>query len=263
MTDISLPATYDNADFQLTRPQASGTGGFRISRVIDRTAGVLSRNFFPFFLVTAVAQLPTQVASHIWSSPASGHPLPSEHLIAASAGLWVLSILLGIISQGTILYGTFADLRETTVNVGGALQVALRRFSTFLGLSLIMTILQGIAVLGLIFPCFMLLAMWFVATPACVIEDRGPFSSMGRSCQLTKGHRWRIFGLFLVLFAALLVGSGALAASLNVIGGPALKLIGNVVWNAVWSVVFTIAVAVSYHDLRAIHKELDGPEPAC
>jgi hypothetical protein len=258
MTDISLPAAYDNADFRLTPEKVSEIGGFRVGRVIDRTAGVLSRSFLPLFLVTAVAQLPTQLVSHIWNSPASGHPPSSAHLIAASAGLWALSILRGIISQGTILYRTFADLRETTVSVGGALQVALRRFRSFFALSLIMTILQGVAILGLIFPAFMLMAMWFVATPACVIEDRGPFVSMGRSRLLTKGYRWRIFGLFLALFAALLVGSAALAASLNVIGGSALKLVGSVAWSAVWSAVFTIAVAVTYHDLRAIRKEFDG-----
>jgi hypothetical protein len=40
-------------------PTRFGESDFRISRVLDRTWAVLSRNFLPFFSVTAVAYVPT------------------------------------------------------------------------------------------------------------------------------------------------------------------------------------------------------------
>jgi hypothetical protein len=208
--------------------------------------------------VTAVAQLPSQYVAQIWTSPAHG-PSPSGHFIEASALLWLLGIALGIISQATILHATFADLRGEPRGLGASLQIALRRFPAALGLSICMALLQGVAALGLIFPAFILMSIWFLAMPACVLEGLGPLSSMGRSSQLTKGHRWKIFGLIAVLFIALLVVSGGLGASLDAIGGAPLKLIGGTVWSAVWGAVFSIAVAVSYHDLRAL-KEGPGVE---
>ena len=63
MTDISLPARFAETDFRISDTQARAAGDFRVGRVIDRTAMVLSRNFLPFFLVTAFAQLPSQLAS--------------------------------------------------------------------------------------------------------------------------------------------------------------------------------------------------------
>ena len=46
MTDTSLSARFAESDF-------------RVGRVLNRTASVLSRNFLPFFIVTAIANLPT------------------------------------------------------------------------------------------------------------------------------------------------------------------------------------------------------------
>src|SRR5215475_5262435 len=36
--------------------------------------------------------------------------------------------------------------------------------------------------------------MWFVAVPACVEERLGPWTSLRRSRDLTKGHRWKLCG---------------------------------------------------------------------
>jgi uncharacterized membrane protein len=41
--------------------------------------------------------------------------------------------------------------------------------------------------------------MWAVITPVLVIERTGVIDAFGRSRFLTKGARWRIFGLFLIL----------------------------------------------------------------
>ncbi len=48
--------------------------------------------------------------------------------------------------------------------------------------------------LALLVPGFILLIMWFVAIPVCVVEQRGSWASMQRSAELTKGHRWKISG---------------------------------------------------------------------
>jgi hypothetical protein len=258
MTDISLPARFAETDFRIGDTHARTTSDFRVGRVIDRTAMVLSRNFLTFFLVTAFAQLPSQLVSQVSTSTTFGMP-PSggQNISWVGACLLVLSSVLGLLSQGIILHGAFEDLRGRPVSVKTSLQVALRRFFPVIGLSIVMAVCEGFAAICLLFPAIMLAIMWFVATPACVIEQLGPFGSLGRSSQLTKGHRWKILGLLLLLLLALMVVSGVLGASLNAIGGTTLKLIGEALWSGAWSMVFTIAAAVTYHDLRVIKEGVD------
>src|SRR5258705_7268078 len=64
----------------------------------------------------------------------------------------------------------------------------------------------------------MLYCMLYVAVPACVIEKRRAFASMGRSRALTRGYRWPIFGLFLIL-RIVLIGLVSLAGILLVMAG--------------------------------------------
>jgi hypothetical protein len=256
VTDISLPAHFVDTDFRIGGAHARATSNFRVGRVIDRTAMVLSRNFLPFFLVTAFAQLPSELVSQVWTSTTPGLP-PSGGPSLVGASLWLLSIGLGMLSQGVVLHGAFEDLRGRPVSVKASLQAALRRLFPIIGLSVVMAVCEALAAICFLFPAIMLAIMWFVATPACVIEQLGPFGSMGRSSQLTKGHRWKIFGLAILLLLALMVVSGVLGASLNAMGGTTLKLIGELLWNGAWSVVFTIAAATVYHDLRVIKEGID------
>ncbi len=80
---------------------------------------------------------------------------------------------------------------------------------------------------------------------------------MGRSSQLTKGHRWKVFGLIL----ALLIISAMVTPMVEVIfaamGGTVLALIGGLVWNGVWGAFYAIAAVVTYHDLRVAKEGVD------
>src|SRR5262245_38713926 len=109
-------------------------------------------------------------------------------------------------------------------------------------------------------PIVLIVTVYFVTTPACVVEERGPFGSMGRSAQLTKGHRWRIFGLELLLIGLLLIASiliGLLNWTLSTIGGPLLGAISGFLWNAVWVACYAVMVAVAYYDLRVAKEGID------
>ena len=47
--------------------------------------------------------------------------------------------------------------------------------------------------------------MWAVALPAVVADTSNPVKALGRSRALTKGNRWRIFGLVLLFWILILV----------------------------------------------------------
>ena len=76
--------------------------------------------------------------------------------------------------------------------------------------------------------------------------------SVRRSLQLTKGHRWKIFGLMISLFALAMVVSGVLSMGLQALGGADMKFIGTLLWRGMAGAVSTVAVAATYDDLRVI-----------
>jgi hypothetical protein len=244
MTDPSLPARFSETDF-------------RVGRVLNRTTSVLSRNFLTFFVVTAIAQLPTVLLSQSSTSvtPGAG-PAAVQPVILLAVGI-LLMMVLSVLSQAIVLYGAFQDMRGRPVSLVESLQVGLRRFFPIIGLGLCMSLLGGIASLFFLIPGLILFTMWFVATPVCVVEKLGPLSSMGRSSRLTNGHRWKIFGLFLLLIIISLVVSQVVAVIFAAVGGPPLALIGAVLWGGVWGAFYAISVVVAYHDLRVAKEGTD------
>jgi hypothetical protein len=244
MTDASLPARFAQGDF-------------RVGRVLNRTTSVLSRNFLPFFIVTAVAQLPTILLSELSAvTPSGSDQAAVQSAILLGLGL-LLTMVLSVLSQAVVLYGAFQDMRDRPVRLVESLQVGLRRFFPIIGLGIAMSLIGGIASILFLIPGLILFTMWFVATPVCVVEKLGPFGSMGRSSRLTKGHRWKIFGLFLLLIIISVVVSQSLAVILAAMGGVALALFGTVVWGGVWGAFYAISVVVTYHDLRAAKEGTD------
>jgi hypothetical protein len=237
MTDTSLSAHFAEGDF-------------RVGRVLNRTSSVLSRNFLPFFVVTAIANLPGALLIKVSSDPDSTSPeAVFQNLGLIMIGL-ILTIVLNVLCQAVVLYGAFQDMRGRPVNLAESLQVGFRRFFPIIGLAIVMYFLIMLGTMLLIVPGLILLTMWFVATPVCVVETLGPIKSMRRSSQLTKGHRWKIFGLILLVAVMGSVIIGGINLSLEAMAGPILSLIGGVLLNGVWGAFNAIAVVVTYHDLR-------------
>jgi hypothetical protein len=244
MTDTPLPTRFAEGDF-------------RVGAVLNRTFSVLSRNFLPFFIVLVVANLPILLMSHdLGTAPANPGELASGSVVASILGGF-LSVALNMLSQAIILYGAFQDMRGQRVNLGESLGVGLSRFFPIVGLAIVASLLMGLGFILLIIPGLILMTMWFVATPACVVEQLGPFQSMKRSSQLTKGHRWKIFGLIFVLLIISSIISPALTVSLAAIGGRLLAVTGSVIWHGVWGAFYAIAVVVTYHDLRVAKEGID------
>src|SRR5260370_360355 len=99
-------------------------------------------------------------------------------------------------------------MRGRPVSLRDCFQVGLGRFFPIVGLAISMGLAVMFASMLFIVPGLILYMMWSVATPACVVERLGPFRSMARSRALTKGHRWKIFGLLLLtLIPVVIIGA--------------------------------------------------------
>ncbi|HEY6254879.1 MAG TPA: glycerophosphoryl diester phosphodiesterase membrane domain-containing protein [Xanthobacteraceae bacterium] len=243
MTDASIPTTgFVESDF-------------RVGRVLGRTSSVLKRNFLIFFVVTAIATLPM----YLVLQRAVGDPLQTSQL--KGLGIFVALVLTSL-SQAIVVYGAFQDMLGRRVDLGQSVQVGLRRFFPILGLAISVTLLGILGLIALLVPGLILLTRWFVAMPACVVEELGVSSSMRRSAQLTKGHRWKIFGVMLVLLIADAIANHTIDLTLSSIANGYPALAGHVIWGGIWDAFYAIFAVVTYHDLRVAKEGVDTVEIA-
>jgi heme/copper-type cytochrome/quinol oxidase subunit 3 len=110
--------------------------------------------------------------------------------------------------------------------------------------------------LQLVVPVLILLTMWSVAIPACVVEQTGPWMSLSRSAALTNGNRWKVFGMMTLVIIISGIGA-ALIKLLAKAAGATVGLLAALIWNALFGAFFAILMGVTYHDLRVAKEGVD------
>jgi hypothetical protein len=229
---------------------------FRIGPVLTRSGTILSQHFLIFFLIGVVANLPSVLLGQGGEALATSPTATTQGAILLIIG-GLLSFVLSMISQAVMVHASFQAMRMRPVNVGESLRVGLARVVPVFLLAILMGFLGGLAFLLLIVPGFIVMTMWFVSTPACVVERTGPWTSMKRSAALTKGHRWKVFGLLLLLVLLSVIVAGLLQLVLMQVGSTILVLLGTLLWGALWTAYYSIAVVMTYHDLRVAKEGID------
>jgi hypothetical protein len=246
MSDIAAGAITDS------------NAGFTIGGVFERTFSILGRNFVPFFLLSAVATLP--YLAFYWIQSAA--PLALAKPGAALALPFIIGFVLKMFTQAVILHAAFQDLRGRPISINDSFRVGFARFLPIVGLIILEGLGVGLGTVLLVVPGIILLLMWYLALPACVVERLGPVASLSRSAALTKGHRWKILGLILVLGIA----GGIIAAVLPLAAKMVLGRIGFVVVQylvqALIAVINGIIVIVLYRNLRVAKEGLDTEQIA-
>jgi hypothetical protein len=221
-------------------------GEFRIGSVLNRTWWVFSRNFPAFFAVTAIASVPDALLSNAGQSRS-----------LAILGVFVSDVMRRL-SQAAVLYGAFQDMRGNRVSLTQSFQVGLRRFFPIVGLAISAAFVTMLASILLVIPGVIVFMMLFVATPACVVEQLGPFDSMERSSQLTRGHRWKIFGMLLLLILPAIIVAGAFELIAELAdGGFIVSVTCELIWSGILGAFYTVLVIATYHDLRVVKEGVD------
>jgi hypothetical protein len=245
-------------------------GEFRIGQVFSRTWAVFSGHFLTFILVTGIANLPALLMPR----PTPGVPGNPYQVFGSMILIIVLLIVLWVLSQAVLLFAAFQAMRGRPIDLAESARIGLKQFFPIIGLTISVAVATGLASLLFVVPGVMLYVAWFVATPVCVVEQLGPFGSMGRSRELTRGHRWKIFGMLLILVLVASVVGGLLVGAAVAFLGPngimafsvaMTTLVGqivNLIWNAIWSAFFAILIVVTYHDLRVAREGIDTDQIA-
>lgn len=194
-----------------------------------------------------------------------------EGFLAGFLALTLLSSFVGLVIsafvQGVLTRATVAESEGRRAPFGECARAALAVALPLIGLSILLAIGVGIGFMLLIVPGAMLYMAWSVAAPALIEERGGIFGSFARSAELTKGARWKVFGVILILIVAYyllsavlgVVGIASIGAydATNLIAGlPLSFLIANLVVGLLVNVFWGTVQASLYVELR---DWKDGP----
>ncbi|MBI1180107.1 MAG: hypothetical protein GC201_06075 [Alphaproteobacteria bacterium] len=228
---------------------------FRIGGIISQSFSVLSRNVVPFgvlaLLFVAVPQLVlNKVFFGTMVGPGAGFSFGNLRAIGA---MGIISAVLALILYGSLVFGTFRDLSGRPASVGDSIGRGLATALPILGLFIVAGIAIGIGYILFIIPGVILSLMWAVAVPAAVVERPGVFAALGRSADLTRGHRWQILGLALVYAVIVIAFTIAVGlATLIVSFVPLLPVLVTAVANALVAAFGAVTFTVLYSELRRI-----------
>ena len=182
-------------------------------------------------------------------------------------------VLIGILL--TLVVGAVAQIltvRATTGPLGAdagaefvpAIQAALPKFVPVFLTSLLVQVLVSLGMFFLIVPGVFLAVMLLVSTIACILEDRSPVEALKRSRELTRGNRWRVLGLVLIL-ALLVIGVGLLVAIPTADAGivPGIgALVGRVLASAAEGLLGVFVAIILTHAFLELRRLNEASAPA-
>jgi hypothetical protein len=174
-----------------------------LGELLDRTFFLYRNNFLLFAGIVALPHL------GLLAFQLAGVGLRSTNVLISPPGiLWTLAVFvvtLGVTaaSQGAsviavshVHLGRPASIAESFAGIKGrVLHLALIMIGYGIGI--------GVGLVLLLVPGIILALMWALTIPVAVLEDTGLRDSVNRSAELTKGHRGRVFVIYL-LFIVLL-----------------------------------------------------------
>jgi uncharacterized membrane protein len=243
-----------------------------IGRILNTAFGAIFGNLFVMLGIAFLfGGLPQGVISYFQESLTPRLAAGSISL-GQYVGVVILASLLNmvftVLAQGALVRATIASSHGERATFGECLSTALRRLLPLLGLGIVSGLAVGFAAILLIVPGIILAVMWYVAAPVVIAEREGVFAALGRSADLTKGERWNVFVVLLILFAFLvglvifgaIVGGIAGATGMVSGAGSAMSLLiggATVVSGTIGAMIAGALPTAVYIELRGLKE---GPE---
>ncbi|WP_159995585.1 hypothetical protein [Roseomonas sp. 18066] len=251
-------------------PTMQTTEKLALGPVARMTFGVIGRQPATFLglplLVVALPSLLAQVGVGRYLLPGEAMQDFSTGVMAlgmaAGLGLGLFGLLLHYALQAVLTYAAVADFNGRRASALESVGRGLAAMLPALGAAILMLLGIGLGFLLLVIPGLMLVCIWAVTVPAAVVERPGAVAALRRSRALTRGHRWRIFGL-LVFYGIISVVLSAIPAVLAfALIGTSFYWVDGVLQAVLSSVSATIGAtgsAAIYAELRRL-QEGAGPE---
>lgn len=236
------------------------TDRFEIGDVLRAAVAVYGRNAVALLGLAVLAAAPPVL--WLWLLDAGYIPYPytisaeaATVLMAAPAAL--LPPICGCWLQTSVTYLIIRNLRGGRSTFSAAAAQGARGIAHATVASVLAGVVVGVGFLLFIVPGVVFLLMFWVVLPVAVVERRFA-SALARSHELTRGHKWSLLGLMLLLFVAYFLVYAVVTPIALLTPNPnshgiLVFMLANMIGLSIWGTV----VAVAYHNLRII-KEGDG-----
>jgi hypothetical protein len=253
----------------MTAATTTAGGGIDIGRVMTRTFNSVGENFANLLIITLVlVAIPSAAVGWVQQTF-----LASQGMMVSGAGSMITAGLANIVlslvqlalnaaAQGAIFYFVVSYLGGRKAVLGDAISVGVAHWWPLWLVGVCTTFMTILAAIALFFPGIMLACRWIVALPVQVIENKGVFESMGRSAELTKGRRWSIFGLLLIVviliwileFALIAVFIRPAAGLVSGMSSPLFRVLFAPIIGLITTPLFSAGYASLYYELRSTRE---------
>ncbi len=270
----------DNGNLDAPRPaqnqQRPPVMPLIIGSVLQRTFSILFRNIVPLGGVMLLASLPSLLIFFFLADQFGGANAtqPTGGLFTLFGGFFIMQWVLYAWSMAGVTYGAFEASEGRRPSFAACIAAGIARLLPMIGIFLIyvllMLLLGGVSVgvmmlatpfvgVPLVFVAFAYLATIFLVTVAATVIDRpGVLASFGRSIDYTRGNRWRVLGL-LVILAVISIAASFIWTFVFSFAGVAVTeptaiifaLIPQLAFSAVMTAAWVVMATVVYYDLRS------------
>ena len=176
----------------------------RVGEIFGVSFKVLSRNAAAFGVLALIFSLPWEVYWDYATYFADFDPGDADPLakVAESIAMTVAQSALTGLAAGAIAYGTFQDLNDQPAGFGICIRRGLALVAPVIVVVLLSSLLTFVGYMAIAIPGLIIYTTLWLVVPVTVVERPGIINSLRRSSMLTKGCRWQIFGMILILAAA-------------------------------------------------------------
>lgn len=231
---------------------APGRGSFSVGAVIKRSFGTYFANFVPFTVLALIFYLPSLIYGFSTFNDALGGIEPG--FSPGQIVIMIVSVVLTYVLVGALVFGTVQHLGGVKVSIGSIISRGLATIGPVIVIAIALSIIIGIGFALLVVPGIFLLVVYAVVVPAAVVERPGIVASFKRSWELTKGYRWPVLGVLLILIVILLVLSLIVGTVAGIVvftmDSITLIVVVNYLVSAFSGALMAVTIAVLYHDLR-------------
>lgn len=241
--------------------------------LLDRTFSLYRSHFGLFVGIFALPYLVVLGYQCVGLVFQSGTPQLPNVLMSAvwNLGALFLVLVVSAASQAATVVAVSNLHLDRPASVMDSFSAVKGQIPGVVGLSIIVGLAAGVALLALIVPGVLLFIMWSLAVPTKVLEQKGIFDSMSRSMELTKGSRGRIFVIALLIVVLAIAISWLLQWPILIAAGFSLKggvqritigwqvalLIADFVSRSLVGALSTIALSLVYYDQRVRKEAFD------
>jgi hypothetical protein len=245
-----------------------------IGRVISRGFGVIAANPATVLgIALLLGGLPVVLFGILQQSIVAGELDTFEVIgsLAISFGSLLVNIVFQAIVQGSLVRAAVAHAQGERASFGESVGAGLAVMLPLVGLSVVNALAVGLGLVLLIVPGIMLYVIWSVAAPALVAERIGVFAALGRSRELTRGARWKVLGVIVILLIAYWIFAGIYGSILFATAGFSLNGMANMAnaglpigWLIAEGLLSTVTMTVWSTVMASLYLELrtakEGPE---